>query len=584
MALEEFNHFFGEAKLTTEKRNDLDDSQFGIPEERKYPLYDKAHVISAVTYFGKAEDKYKPELARRIVKRAKELNIEWCQWFDEGKSMYGYLKYLSKADQKAFDNWKDSKSKPIKEATEPAASISDTPETRDILNTFSKAKISYDNAEASEWRLKSPDEVMDKQIGNCHDTSYYAYMQLSANHDAGMLFFIEYNSKSRLGGATHSICYEKLGRWIVGIELSWDCTMATIPANTTKELANIYKNIWDFGNGFDSLMCLEVNDLSGLHPGMTLSEYVDYMMKHSTVIFDEKVKSINESYISQDLTTGTSDFDEKDDDPEDCFIEADRSFFNQLTDKENMLTPMELKTYAKRFIRSADNNTMKKEMVFDLRDGYSHGTKDTPHDEKCYNFFMKLLYDIDKAIDKGMGWSGNPKWLFYERKTNQFFKAIGYTSRFHIVTGIDPHKGYISFLNEEVRKIHYNPKTDVLLHGGDKGYKYLKPSHKAGDNRWYPSPRIYFVLGKRSEYEKYLDATTYGDGGAKYEAIIDKPIDVFFDTETPQRIQDAADGKYGLDVFINTRVPIPCKPAIPPEEENINEQFSDEFYSEEDIC
>ena len=104
MALEEFNHFFGEAKLTTEKRNDLDDSEFGIPELRKYPLHDEKHVISAVTYFGKAEDKYKPELARRIVKRAKELNIEWYQWFDKDKSMSGYLKDLSESDQKAYRN------------------------------------------------------------------------------------------------------------------------------------------------------------------------------------------------------------------------------------------------------------------------------------------------------------------------------------------------------------------------------------------------------------------------------------------------------------------------------------------------
>lgn len=317
MALEEFNHFFGEAKLTTEKRNDLDDSQFGIPELRKYPLYDKQHVLSAVTYFGKAEAKYKPELARRIVKRAKELNIEWYQWFDPGKSMSGYLKDLSKSDQQAYNN---QTKKHIKESgDEPLKEISDTPETVRLLKLFSKA-VKYDNSSPSIWRLKSPDEVMDKNLGNCHDTSYYAYMELKHSHDAGLLFFIEYNSKTDICGATHSVCYEKLDGYVVGVDLSWNGGGMTIPANNVKELAERYKNMWDYGNGFDSLLCVDVTDMSGIHPGMTLDEYVKYVVSHSKYIFNTSVK---ESFVPDDLTSGTSDFDNDDSEPDDCYSEAD---------------------------------------------------------------------------------------------------------------------------------------------------------------------------------------------------------------------------------------------------------------------
>jgi hypothetical protein len=35
------------AKLTESKRDSLDDSKFGLPEERKYPMPDKAHARNA---------------------------------------------------------------------------------------------------------------------------------------------------------------------------------------------------------------------------------------------------------------------------------------------------------------------------------------------------------------------------------------------------------------------------------------------------------------------------------------------------------------------------------------------------------
>lgn len=65
-----------EKALSSKERNKLDDSQFGIPEERKYPLNDEAHVRAAVKFFNKVEPKYEESLARRIIKRIKELNLD----------------------------------------------------------------------------------------------------------------------------------------------------------------------------------------------------------------------------------------------------------------------------------------------------------------------------------------------------------------------------------------------------------------------------------------------------------------------------------------------------------------------------
>lgn len=63
-------------KLTTEERNKLKDSDFGIPELREFPLIDREHVRSAEAYFHNAPIDRKHLLAQRILVRAAELGIE----------------------------------------------------------------------------------------------------------------------------------------------------------------------------------------------------------------------------------------------------------------------------------------------------------------------------------------------------------------------------------------------------------------------------------------------------------------------------------------------------------------------------
>lgn len=75
------------ADLSTKDRNELKDSDFGIPSKRKYPIRntgseesDRKHVQSAVKLFGHASDDDKPELAYRILQRAKELGMDSSGW------------------------------------------------------------------------------------------------------------------------------------------------------------------------------------------------------------------------------------------------------------------------------------------------------------------------------------------------------------------------------------------------------------------------------------------------------------------------------------------------------------------------
>lgn len=82
-----FSELYMEETLSAKDRKELDDSMYGIvytdengKKVRKYPLNDEKHVLQAVRFFNKAEEKYKPELARKIVKRAKELDMDYSGW------------------------------------------------------------------------------------------------------------------------------------------------------------------------------------------------------------------------------------------------------------------------------------------------------------------------------------------------------------------------------------------------------------------------------------------------------------------------------------------------------------------------
>jgi hypothetical protein len=74
-------------KLESEERNNLSESEFGLPSQRAYPMPDAAHVRAAEAYFRYCPDDEKPLLARNILKKAEEFGVdiksqtilEWAQ-------------------------------------------------------------------------------------------------------------------------------------------------------------------------------------------------------------------------------------------------------------------------------------------------------------------------------------------------------------------------------------------------------------------------------------------------------------------------------------------------------------------------
>lgn len=72
--------------LTKEQRDALTESDFGIPEERMYPLHDESHVESAVKLFSHAPVKKRKSLAQRILSKAREYKMDTSGW----KQVLGY--------------------------------------------------------------------------------------------------------------------------------------------------------------------------------------------------------------------------------------------------------------------------------------------------------------------------------------------------------------------------------------------------------------------------------------------------------------------------------------------------------------
>ena len=63
-------------EMTKKERDSIPDSEFGLEEERKYPLNSAEHVRSAIKLFGHCSENRKQHLAKRIMAAAKKHGVE----------------------------------------------------------------------------------------------------------------------------------------------------------------------------------------------------------------------------------------------------------------------------------------------------------------------------------------------------------------------------------------------------------------------------------------------------------------------------------------------------------------------------
>lgn len=77
----------------------IEDQKYGLPEQKKYPMPDKRHVISAIKFFNYVEPKYEKQLAKAILARIKEygMSLDDIGVGEDNR----FKKYISESDELA---------------------------------------------------------------------------------------------------------------------------------------------------------------------------------------------------------------------------------------------------------------------------------------------------------------------------------------------------------------------------------------------------------------------------------------------------------------------------------------------------
>ena len=88
--------FINEGKLSSKKRKELPDSEFGIPETRSFPLNDVAHVKAAIRMFNHCPVEYEKKLAKNIIKKVKQYGITDIEVSEENR-LHAFWKPIKEA-------------------------------------------------------------------------------------------------------------------------------------------------------------------------------------------------------------------------------------------------------------------------------------------------------------------------------------------------------------------------------------------------------------------------------------------------------------------------------------------------------
>ena len=93
-----FKNSLLEANLSSKERNELKDSDFGIPSKRKYPMNDPAHVKAAIRMFNHCDSEDEAELAKNIKAKMKKYNVSAEIGKDNRLSKYIHESFVTEAN------------------------------------------------------------------------------------------------------------------------------------------------------------------------------------------------------------------------------------------------------------------------------------------------------------------------------------------------------------------------------------------------------------------------------------------------------------------------------------------------------
>lgn len=270
-------YYLGES--TELQKKTLKDSDYGIPELKKFPMHDKKHVLLAIKFFNTyVGTKYEKELADNINKKIIEFEIDDSEI--HMTKVNQFLKYY----------------KPYyKETLEESYTINNNLNfsTPKELSNWMRKNIKYKNF----TKLMSPKEVLKEKRGSCHDQVMFELYYLSKiNLKPKALFLIEYNKENKgTDNITHSLVYYEINNNLYWFENAWGGQEGINKVKDLYELKSLLKELHDknkFGN-HKKYPELEIVSFKKHKRGETLQELVDICLNDNIAI-NEDYSVLNE--------------------------------------------------------------------------------------------------------------------------------------------------------------------------------------------------------------------------------------------------------------------------------------------------
>lgn len=191
-----------------------------------------------------------------------------------------------KANYKADDHNLDSLRKLMRENASPSPALESVDkdtmfETPQELQSWMKTNISY----AEFTKLMSPEEVMTKKRGSCHDQAMFAYSCLKKmGYKPKLLFFITYANGNPVGDMTHTLCYYEESDKIYWIENAWEGAKGIRAYPSVNALKNDVWQRYKKMPNFKKYPEIEFSDISPKIPGMKLDEYVSSALESAPAL------------------------------------------------------------------------------------------------------------------------------------------------------------------------------------------------------------------------------------------------------------------------------------------------------------
>lgn len=161
-----------EAKLKAKERNELQDELFGLPEQRKFPLNDYNHILAAIRFFNRADQKDQKELAKNIFKAMKKHKVPMSK-IGKNNKLRNYLPTS------------------VNEATIPVVGIKNKPMIVNHMMNNAFTSLSVDQDIISNCLYATTNALMNKE--DKYYLSYIPYISESSHMDPTIGFYVDRN-------------------------------------------------------------------------------------------------------------------------------------------------------------------------------------------------------------------------------------------------------------------------------------------------------------------------------------------------------------------------------------------------------